>query len=59
MRVSDALLALAGLATLGVRPVLGQGEDPDKEWPVLDNGLNEVVQWYGSFLAELNWPVPG
>ncbi|KAH7137451.1 family 35 glycosyl hydrolase [Dactylonectria estremocensis] len=40
MKISRFGLGLAGLAALAA-PVLAQ----DSEWPVLDNGLNEVVQW--------------
>jgi hypothetical protein len=53
MKVSDGLWALAGLASLA-GTVLGQAEDPDKEWPILDNGLNKVVQWYGNCPRRLN-----
>lgn len=40
MKLSKFGLGLAGLASL-VAPALTQ----ETEWPILDNGLNEVVQW--------------
>lgn len=42
MKVQKYLLALAGLVTLS-----GTALAQDATWPVHDNGLNDVVQWWG------------
>lgn len=42
MRFSRTVLAAAGLASLAA-PAWAQ--DEDNEWPVLDNGLTDIVQW--------------
>ena len=43
MRFSKSVLAAASLVSLAA-PVAAQGDDG--EWPVLDNGLTDIVQWY-------------
>ena len=43
MRFSKSVLAAASLVSLAA-PVAAQGDNG--EWPVLDNGLTDIVQWY-------------
>lgn len=54
MRFSRSMLAAAGLASLAV-PVWAQ--DEGNEWPILDNGLTDIVQWSDPLLNGVTAPV--